>query len=77
MKNIYGIKGETMEKGKKVTVKLTKLQKSIIYSALTELNDTLSDHQIPNDVWTDSGESMKEIDKAISDLYKQLEANEK
>jgi len=66
-----------MKKEKKATVKLTKLQKSIIYSALTELNEMLSDHQIPNDVWTDSGESMKEIDKAISDLYKQLEANEK
>ncbi len=66
-----------MTKGKKVTVKLNKLQQSIVNSALEALLDDLADHSIPCDVWTDSGESMKEIDKAISDLYKQLQVNEK
>ena len=66
-----------MTKGKKVTVKLNKLQQSIVNSALSLLLNDLEDHSIPCDVWTDSGESIEEIDKAISDLYKQLQANEK
>ena len=62
-----------MKKAKKVTVKLNELQKSVISSALSEILNNMYDGQIPSDAYDKSQGNVKEIEKAISDIYKQLE----